>query len=277
MPAPLHLVVHGKEMRAGVPGVFEGHAQGLSRTTLLDREAGSVHVGYSIPELAPGGTVDRAIHAFEKTIYVLSGELQLERDGTLIRLAKDDYALVPTGTPHALRNAAKQAVQWVEVSTPQPKPAGGWRDTFFVETLDWGRLFEAPPPGDPRRKLAGHHDGTMPPGAHMHGDLRGFSIRYFVDRDFAKGGICNHHDHPFEEAYLVLDGDVDIVFDGRAYTLQRGDFAWTGVGSRHAFFPVEGRPVRWLEIQAPQPPAQGGMRWHSRWEELARLIDGGAG
>ena len=286
MPVPLHLVIHGKEMRTGALGVFEGHAQGLSRTMLLDREAGSAHVGYSIAELAPGGAVDRCLHAFEKTIYVLSGELQLERDGTLIRLAKDDYALVPTGTPHALRNAGSDTARWVEVSTPQPKPAGGWRDTFFVETLDWERLFEAAPPGDPRRKLVGHHDGTMPPGAHMHGDLHGFSIRYFVDRDFgaihlnmftvefAKGGICNHHDHPFEEAYLVLDGDVDIVFDGRSYTLQRGDFAWTGVGSRHAFFPVEGRPVRWLEIQAPQPPAQGGMRWHSRWEELARLIDG---
>src|SRR3990167_489669 len=105
MPVPLHLVIHGKEMRTGALGVFEGHAQGLSRTMLLDREAGSAHVGYSIAELAPGGAVDRCLHAFEKTIYVLSGELQLERDGTLIRLAKDDYALVPTGTPHALRNA----------------------------------------------------------------------------------------------------------------------------------------------------------------------------
>jgi quercetin dioxygenase-like cupin family protein len=286
MPAPLHLVVARKEMRTGALGVFEGHARGLSRTMLLDREAGSVHVGYAISELAPGGAIDRSLHAFEKTIYVLSGELLLERDGMLIRLTKDDYALVSTGTPHALRNAAKEAVQWVEVSTPQPKPVGGWRDTFFVETLDWGRLSDAPPSGDPRRKLLGHHDGSMPPSADMHGDLRGFSIRYFLDRDFgavhlnmftvefAKGGICNHHDHPFEEAYLVLDGDVDIVFDGRSYTLQRGDFAWTAVGSRHAFFPVEGRPVRWLEIQAPQPPTQGGMRWHSRWEELARLIDG---
>jgi quercetin dioxygenase-like cupin family protein len=162
---------------------------------------------------------------------------------------------------------------------------GGWRDTFHVEPLAWDGLTPAPAPGDPRRKLAGHYDGTMPPGAHMHGDLHGFSIRYFVDRDFgavhlnmftvefAKGGICNHHDHPFEEAYLVLEGDVDIVFDGRSYTMQTGDFAWTGVGSRHAFFPVEGRPVRWLEIQAPQPPTQEGMRWHSRWEALGRLTD----
>ena len=70
----------------------------------------------------------------------------------------------------------------------------------------------------------------------------------------------------------VIEGDVDIVFDGKPYTLRTGDFAWTAVGSRHAFFPVEGRPVRWLEIQAPQPPAQFGMRWHARWERFAELV-----
>jgi mannose-6-phosphate isomerase-like protein (cupin superfamily) len=82
--------------------------------------------------------------------------------------------------------------------------------------------------------------------------------------EFADGGLCNHHDHPFEEAYLILEGKVDIVFDGEPYVMGRGDFAWTGVGSRHAFFPKAGQRVRWLEIQAPQPPVRNGQRWHSR-------------
>jgi quercetin dioxygenase-like cupin family protein len=215
---------------------------------------------------------------------MLDGAIELERDGTLIGLSSDDYGIVSTGVAHAVRNIANGPARYVEIATPQPKPAGGWQDVFFVETLDWSTLAKAASAGDPRRKLAGHYaQGSMPPGAHMHGDLQGFSIRYFVDRDFgavhlnmftvefAKGGICNHHDHPFEEAYLILEGDVDIVFDGRSYTLKTGDFAWTAVGSRHAFFPVEGRPVRWLEIQTPQPPTQEGMRWHSKWEELGRL------
>jgi len=282
MSAPPHLVVPHNDMKSGPIGACEGHATGLSRTTLLDRQAGSVHVGYGICELASGGSVDRCVHAYEKTIYVLSGSVELERDGYLIDLAPDDFALVSTGVPHALRNTNNEPARWVEISTPQPKPVGGWQDTFFVETLSWDGLPDVPPAGDPRRKLIGHYDSTMPPSAHMHGDLNGFSIKFFVDRDFgaihlnmftvefANGGICNHHDHPFEEAYLILDGDVDIVFDGRSYTLAKGDFAWTGVGARHAFFPVAGRPVRWLEIQAPQPPAQDGMRWHSRWEELGR-------
>ena len=282
MSAPLHLVVPQEKMQTAGAGVFQGHSRGLSRTTLLDREAGSVHVGYAICELAAGGAIDRCLHAFEKTIYLLSGELQLERDGSLFRLGPDDYALVSTGTPHGLSSVGSDPARWIEVATPQPKPVGGWQDTFFVEALDPAGLNEAPPPGDPRRKLVGRFDGNMPSGTYVHGDLQGFAIKYFVDRDFgaihlnmftvafADGGLCNHHDHPFEEAYLILEGDVDIVFDGQSYTLKEGDFAWTAVGSRHAFFPAVDRPVRWLEIQAPQPPIQEGMRWHARWEELGR-------
>jgi len=280
MSAPLHCVVPRRDRQKGDAGVYEGHARGLARTTLLDRAAGSVHVGYAICEHAAGGTVDRTVHAYEKTIYLLSGALQIERDGTLFALTGDDFAVISTGIPHALRNVSTAPAEWVEVSTPQAKPPGGWQDTFFVDGLDWNGLTPAPPPGDPRRKLIGHYDGRMPTGAYIHGDVQGFSIKYFVDREigavhlnmftvaFADGGLCNHHDHPFEEAYLVLEGDVDIVFDGCAYRLDQRDFAWTAVGSRHAFFPAAGRPVRWLEIQAPQPPTQEGMRWHSHWEQL---------
>lgn len=283
MSVPLHLVIPKAHMHPGILGVYEGHARRLQRTTLLDRAAGSVHVGYCICALDAGGEIDRCIHAYEKSFYVIAGELQLERDGHLVSLSKDDYGLVPTGTLHALRNTGTGPAQWVEVCAPQPKAVGGWQDTFFLGGADWNRTIAMRDLTDPRTKLLGHYDGTMPAGMIMHGDLCGFSVKRFIEREFgaihltlftvefAKGGICNHHDHAFEEAYLVLEGDVDIVFDGCAYTLRSGDFAWTGVGSRHAFFPVEGRPVRWLEIQAPQPPAQFGNRWHSRWEYLAQL------
>ncbi|HET9902215.1 MAG TPA: cupin domain-containing protein [Xanthobacteraceae bacterium] len=284
MPAPLHLVVPQHAMQPEGLGVYEGRARGLSRIALLDRATGSVHVGYAMNTLAPGGEIERCLHAYEKAIYVIEGALELERDGYLFALPAGGYALVSTALPHALRNAGGTPARWVEVCAPQPKPADGWQDTFFLGPADWRGAQEGPPLGDPRARLIGRSEGTMPPGADMHGDLRGFSIKHFLNAEagavhltmftveFAHGGLCNHHDHPFEEAYLILDGSVDVVFDGRRYTLARGDFAWTGVGSRHAFFPAEGRPVRWLEIQAPQPPVQNGIRWHARWEELARSI-----
>jgi quercetin dioxygenase-like cupin family protein len=283
---PPHLVIPRDKMRVGSLGIYETHAQGTNRVELLDRAAGSVHVGYALYEMQPGGEVDRCVHAYEKTIFVLSGELQLERDGYLIPLKADDFALVAAGVPHATRNISNVVARWVEVAAPQPKPVGGWQDSFFVGVTPWDTACVTSDLRDPRCRQIGHFDvSKMPPSAFMHGDLQGFSVRRLLDREFgaihmtmfvvefARGGICNHHDHPFEEAYLVLDGDVDIVFDGKSYTLRKGDFAWTGVGSRHAFFPVEGRPVRWLEIQAPQPPALGGTRFHSRWEYLCRCLE----
>jgi mannose-6-phosphate isomerase-like protein (cupin superfamily) len=287
MPAIPHVVTRAAEMRPCAMDDLSGHARGLTRIALLDGNSPSVHAGYHIGELDSAGEIDRCLHAFEKGFYVLSGELRMERAGELISLAADDYALVSPATPYALGNTGKAPARWVEVSVPQPKLPGGWQDTFFVGKGRWA-TGEPAELGDPRTRLVGRNDRRMPPGAHLHGDLRGFSIKRFIDREFgashftmfsvefANGGICNHHDHPFEEAYLILDGSVDVEFDGRRYVLQRGDFAWTGVGSRHAFFPVERRPVRWLEIQAPQPPTQFGMRWHARWEALARRSSGGA-
>src|SRR3546814_18578441 len=86
---------------------------------------------------------------------------------------------------------------------------------------------------------------------------------------FPDGGLCNHHDHPFEEAYVILGGEVEVTFDGRDYTLKEGDFAWTGVGARHAFFPKKGQPVHWLEVQSRSEERRVGKECvstcRSRW------------
>ena len=132
MPAPLHLVVSAGDMREGSLGALEGHCRGLSRVTLLDREAGSVHAGYLLNTLLPGGVIDRSIRAYETTIYVLDGTLELERDGTLIALSRDDYGIVSTGGAHAIRNFSSAPARYVEVATPQPKTVCGWQDVFFV-------------------------------------------------------------------------------------------------------------------------------------------------
>jgi quercetin dioxygenase-like cupin family protein len=286
VPRKLHQVTTAQQLQSQEDlSVYAGHCAGLRRLTAMDGERGSVHVGYAIFELQPGGHIEGCVHAFENAIYMLAGRLDVERDGVRFRLDEDEYLLVPTASPCAFRNSADEVARWVQVSVPQPKPPGGWQDSFFTGPAQWPSEPLAPTNfSDPRARLVGRNDRKMPPGANLHADMQGFSIKRFIDREFgsahltmfsvefAKGGLCNHHDHPFEEAYLVLDGDVDIEFDGIKYTLKRGDFAWTGVGSRHAFFPVAGRPIRWLEIQAPQPPSQFGMRWHSKWERFGQAM-----
>ena len=52
-----------------------------------------------------------------------------------------------------------------------------------------------------------------------------------------------------------------------------GDVAWAGVGCVHGFSNPADRPVRWLETQAPQPPARHSYRFTRDWDYLrdARL------
>ena len=58
--------------------------------------------------------------------------------------------------------------------------------------------------------------------------------------DYQPGAVAHPHDHPFEESYYMLEGEVDVVADGDRYTLRPGDVFWTGVGCVHAFYETQG-------------------------------------
>ena len=106
----------------------------------------------------------------------------------------------------------------------------------------------------------------------------GISVKMLVDRgfgadlltmftvDYEPGGAAQSHDHPFEETYFFLAGEVEAELDGRPYTLQAGDVVFAGVGSVHGFWNEGGKGrVRWIETQAPQPPARHSYRWIEPW------------
>jgi quercetin dioxygenase-like cupin family protein len=86
--------------------------------------------------------------------------------------------------------------------------------------------------------------------------------------DYEAGGAVQPHDHPFEEAYFFLEGEIEAELDGRAYRFGPGDFAFAGVGSAHGFYNAGTDRVRWLETQAPQPPARHANRWLASWKRF---------
>jgi mannose-6-phosphate isomerase-like protein (cupin superfamily) len=65
---------------------------------------------------------------------------------------------------------------------------------------------------------------------------------------------------------------VDATFDGTQYRLEPGDVAWAGVGCVHAFANPAEEPVRWLETQAPAPPARHSYRFERDWHYLRDAI-----
>ena len=89
---------------------------------------------------------------------------------------------------------------------------------------------------------------------------------------YQPGAVAHPHDHPFEESYFMLDGEVEVVADGERYTLRSGDVFWTGVGCIHAFYETKGNTVLWLETSAPGPPDQHSYRFERDWSHLAEHL-----
>jgi quercetin dioxygenase-like cupin family protein len=108
----------------------------------------------------------------------------------------------------------------------------------------------------------------------------GITVKMMVDADlgaqlltmfmvqYEPRGLAGRHDHPYEETYLILEGEVEAEFDDERDRLVPGDVAWAGVGCVHAFTNPGPGIVRWLETQAPQPPHRHSYRFARDWEYL---------
>ena len=287
-----HLVARAAEAELVVPEAYAGHHKGFGRWAVVGEATGAAHTGFGSCALEAGGRVDAHLHSFEESLFVLEGRLVLDTAEGSVRLGPGDYGLVPVGMAHAARNPGPGVARWADMLAPQPR-ARFADDTFFV-----------PPPAageplpvevrDPRTRWFGHIDpANMDPGRQTQDQLAvsasmrtallvysGITVKMMVDSDlgaqlqtmfmvqYEPGGVAGTHDHPLEETYLVLEGEVEASFDGRSYRLRPGDTAWAGVGCVHGFSNPAGRPVRWLETQAPQPPARHSYRFTRDWEYL---------
>jgi len=269
--------------------VFEGHSEGFTEAVLVDHTSGSVHTGLSIAQLDAEGWLAPHVHAYEVGFYVLSGHVILTIDGETYRLGPGDYGCVKVGTLHAWRNAGPDAVRWLRMAAPQPKPQGLERDTFFQKNGQLPGDGAALDPANPRGHLLGHFDESqIPPGDEgrmVSAGLKGVFLRWLIDEKF---GAIHHrllfieylpgvgigpHDHTYEEAYFILSGEVEAVLDGRRYVAQAGDVLWTSTGCTHAFRNTGTEPVRWLETFSPQPPRENVFRFFDEWEEKRKALE----
>ena len=166
---------------------------------------------------------------------------------------------------------------------------------FDLAALD--AAAERPPFGDPRLRWVGHYDGTPPQAEALALEdpargrrpvgrdtalvvYSGISVKMLVDRvfgaelltmftvDYEPGGSAQVHDHPFEETYFFLDGEIEAELDGQVHTVRAGDVVFSSVGATHGFFNNGTGRVRWIETQAPQPPGRHSYRWLDHWRRF---------
>lgn len=276
-----------------------GNSIGFSHCTLVGGECGSVHMGLGSSTLERGH-VDLHLHSYEESFYVLQGTPILYLDAHAVRLSPGACGVVPVGVPHAWRNDGGPAV-WVDMAAPRPRDGSQPPDTFFAGPAP----DTEPVPLDVRDPRNGNlfllRDGEMDLDLLKQGSrasaptvsasmatavlaYSGIAVKMLVDKrvdaqlstmfmvDYQPGAVAHPHDHPFEEAYYMLDGEVDVVADDQRYTLVPGDVFWTGVGCIHAFYEVNGGTVRWLETSAPGPPDRHSYRFERDWEYLAEQL-----
>jgi len=276
---------------AQTPKLYEKQSSGFRRAAYVDRAVGSVHMGTGICFLEPQGLIRPHLHAFEESFYILEGNVVAAIGEHAYALGPGHFGLIATGVRHAWRNAGERPARWLEMQAPQPRPIDAisptgnraGRDTFFVG----GDVPAQASPPDAANTLLGYFDEAQLPRPGGPSQMEGFNpttgvaIKMFVDRSFGAihqslfliqyqpGAKIDPHDHTFEESYFIVSGRVRAAADGKAHDLGPGDVIWTSVGCLHSFTNVSDEPVRWIETQAPLPPAKEVFRFEKDWAQYA--------
>jgi quercetin dioxygenase-like cupin family protein len=280
------------ELAAALPG----HASGATSCRLVDGTVGSTHMALTLVSLVEG-YVDEHLHSFETSFYVLEGEPVLYLEGHGVTLEPGACGAIPVGAPHAFR--CDGAARWLEMASPRPRIDGS--DTFFLGSAPSSEPFPLDARDPRNHNLFLLSDGELDLDRLKHAQAMGaptvsgsmatavlaysgIAVKMLVDQrldaqlhtmfmvDYQPGACANPHDHPFEESYYILEGEVDVVADDDRYTLRPGDAFWTGTGCVHAFYETQGNPVRWLETSAPGPPPRYSYRHERDWSYLAERL-----
>ncbi|MCV0396616.1 MAG: cupin domain-containing protein [Rhizobiaceae bacterium] len=296
-----HYVARGADIK--LFPAYAGKSGGYRRNTVVDRKAGAVHTALGLSELDAGGHVDVHVHSFEEQFYITEGRPTLVLEGKGYPLEPGACGVIPVGVEHAWLGPDDGTAKWIDFMSPIPRGDDEPRDTFFLGSP--GEVKAEPLDiRDPRTRhffrmaeddievgklTVGSRVDAPKVSASMATALlaySGIAVKMLVDErlsaalgtmfmvEYQPGGVAHPHDHPLEEAYVILHGEIEALADGETYILKPGDVLWTGVGCIHAFYNRTDTTVRWLETQSPQPPARHSYRFSRDWEYLDEKLEG---
>jgi len=299
----VHQITQIKDDLALTPANYEGHSTGFRQQILISRELGSPHMTLSVGHLDTGGLVETQLHSFEVSLYVFSGKLAVTTLGKTTLLEADHCMCLPLATNYSLR-ALEGPVKWLQMASPAELNDGRRQDTFFTGEVLVETAPELPDMRDPRNRNAARFDSDamdlkrLAGGADVNAPTvspsmatallaySGIGVKMLIDQqvgaqlhtmfivDYQPTAIAHPHDHPFEEAYVFVEGEVHALVDGELMVFHPGDVLWAGVGADHGFENRSSGLVRWIEVQAPQPPSRHSYRFSREWEHLAAKLQG---
>lgn len=281
------------------PAPYLGHSTGFRRMSHIDATVGAIHTSFATCELESGGSINAHLHSFEELIYVLEGSPIPTVDSSTYVLQPNDAAFIGVAATHAW--SANGTCRWIELLTPQPREPGESPDTFFVS-----HEVGTPEPvnvRDPRTRILARWQPTQmdldflkrpsPVDARAVSSsmasallaYSGIAVKMLIDErhgahlgnlfmvDYQPDVVLHPHDHPVEEAFYMLEGEVVYIADGIEYTLATGDVAYAGAGCIHAFENRSGEKTRWLESRAPLPPLHHSYRFNRDWDHFTEQLE----
>ncbi|MEU4575205.1 cupin domain-containing protein [Nonomuraea sp. NPDC023979] len=206
---------------------------------------------FSLLELRGGGDVPPHAHDdYDEFVYVIAGELGVDVGGESRRLTAGMCVLLPRGVTRAMRDLGGDAspVHALRVSAPGGRE-GHLEDATGADPRDdWG---------DPDRCF------VLKPGEARPGRVPvppAFSVKA---RTADTGGLFSllevtvaqpvpRHTHLVaDECVYVLDGELEIEFDGAVHTAGAGQFVLLPHGVPHAIRPGPTPPPRVVQISSP--------------------------
>ena len=161
-----HIVKLLDDLEFRTPAEFDGRSKGYATDAVVNEPGGGVQMGFRVSRLDAGGAVEAHVQSFEESIYVMEGSLVLDTVEGSTEMVAGDYALVPVGMTHGLRNISDAPASFAEMQAPLPRERFGY-DTQFPG----GATLEAGTPRpvdvrDPRTRSFGHIDAeSMDPAA----------------------------------------------------------------------------------------------------------------
>jgi mannose-6-phosphate isomerase-like protein (cupin superfamily) len=289
MPVPRWKVVHADEVRYSEQP--NGVASGLSTRELIGEADGAVHLEVVLSRLAPGGMLSAHVHPFEESFYLLEGEGVFAIADQVYQVSSGTYGFAPIRTPHRWTNTSSDPLIWIRTRSPQPRFIGDVSGTHPVDvTLPSDADAKPSDVRDRMRRYVGRFDEDMMPKPgpiQMKGfrssAARNVAVWMLVDEvlgavhhtkfcvrfdptgpDMTLGG---QHHHPFEETYYITSGTAIAHLEDESIEIGPGDLVFAGVNTLHGFSNTGSEPVRWIEMQAPNPPTSNAFFFKAEWRD----------
>ncbi len=215
-------------------------ASGVSLAPLLDRDAREMHV--ALLGIAAGACYTAEVPAgSDQYLFGLSGEVRIEAAGRKAPIGRETFAILEEGRPFTLTGVDAPA-RLLSVVVP-PAGAGrstpGFRDGLKVMAVAALPIVDLPEEKKRRTYLAS--TSTV-------GSERGHAmiVRYTGET------VTRKHHHPNAESmFVMLEGYVRFLVNGKEETLGPGQAVHFPIDDRHGLRSADGKPLSFLEFHVP--------------------------